>query len=279
MISLVVATINRVTELDRLFCSLDRQRYKNFEVIVVDQNPDYRLMPVIAAHPTLAIRHLRSERGLSKARNMGLRCATGDLIAIPDDDCWYPEELLAQIRDWFASHPRYSSLSTRVLSEDGGTVGTNWPEHSCDCKKSNIFSCAVSCSIFFRREVYLEVGNFNEDIGVGAQTKFQSGEETDYVLRALALGFQQRFEPSLIVYHPKFQSLDRLRRITFSYALGSGYVLRAHNFPLPTVMLHLIKSLGGAVVNLVLGRIGLSRVYVLRAAGQLTGYLSADVRL
>src|SRR4051794_25382327 len=119
MISLVVATINRVTELDRLFCSLDRQTCTNFEVIVVDQNHDRRLLPVVAAHPRLAIKHLRSERGLSRARNVGLRFATGNLIAIPDDDCWYPEELVEQIEAWFASHPRYGLLSTRVLSEDG----------------------------------------------------------------------------------------------------------------------------------------------------------------
>jgi GT2 family glycosyltransferase len=42
-ISLVVATLGRTVQLDRLFESLARQDFTDFEVIVVDQNPDDRL--------------------------------------------------------------------------------------------------------------------------------------------------------------------------------------------------------------------------------------------
>jgi glycosyltransferase involved in cell wall biosynthesis len=274
-----MATLDRVKELDRLLCSLDRQTCDDFEVIIVDQNPDDRLVPVIATHPHLQIKHLHSPKGLSKARNVGLRSASGDLIAIPDDDCWYPEQLLAQVNDWFTNHAHYAALSTSVRSEDGVAIGPNWPRGACDCTKSNIFRSVVSCSIFFRREVVKAVGDFDEGIGVGAASKLQSGEETDYVLRALNLGFRHRFEPALVVHHPKLHSLQRLRRITFSYALGTGYLLRAHNFPARIVASYLIRSCGGAVVNLLQGRVGYARVYALRAAGQLVGYLHTQLHV
>ena len=39
------------------------------------------------------------------------------------------------------------------------------------------------------------------DLGVGSGTPMGSGEETDYLLRALEQGFRIRFEPDLVVFH------------------------------------------------------------------------------
>src|ERR1039457_7675625 len=104
MISLIVATVNRVNELERLLDSLDSQTYKDFEIIVVDQNPDDRLVSIFQRHQSLSIHHLRSARGLSRARNVGLPDAKGEIIGFPDDDCWYPQQLLAHIKQAFNVH-------------------------------------------------------------------------------------------------------------------------------------------------------------------------------
>ncbi len=48
MFSLIVATLGRTDELIAFLESLVAQSERNFEVIVVDQNPDERLEPVIA---------------------------------------------------------------------------------------------------------------------------------------------------------------------------------------------------------------------------------------
>src|SRR5215472_5711239 len=98
MFSLIIATLNRVDEIDHLLQSLEAQTFKDFEVMVVDQNPDDRLQSVLQSHPVLSFRHLRSAPGLSKARNVGLPHAKDDIIAFPDDDCWYPVQLLADIQ-------------------------------------------------------------------------------------------------------------------------------------------------------------------------------------
>ena len=74
MVSMIVATLNRVDELERLLDSLDSQTYKDFEVIVVDQNPDDRLRPVLERHPGLSIQYLRSARGVSRKSARPCRC-------------------------------------------------------------------------------------------------------------------------------------------------------------------------------------------------------------
>lgn len=274
MISLIVATIHRVPELDRLLSSLEEQSYRDFEVIVVDQNPDDRLLPVLGRHACLRIQHLRSERGLSRARNVGLRVARGDILAIPDDDCWYPKDLLASVVEWFESHPGFGLLSTALRNAENKSSGPNLPRASCRCTKNNVWRCAISPAMFMRRAVTTAIGRFNEDIGVGAASAYQSGEETDYVLRALERGFEMWYESSLTVHHPPMYSIERLRKTTYPFALGTGCILRIHDYPLHEVGAHLIRSLGGAAVSLCQGNLAKAQVYVLRGAGQLVGYVS-----
>lgn len=274
MVSLIVATVNRVVEVDRLLTSLDGQTYKEFEVIIVDQNQDERLAPLFARHPGLVIKHLRSHPGLSRARNAGLRAATGDIIAIPDDDCWYPEQLLAQVTGWFTSHPEFGIFNVVKRSAENQPVGPRWPVTARKCTRADVWRCAISSAIFMRRSVCDAVGCFNEDLGVGAASKYQSGEETDYVLRALEHGFQMWYEPSLTVHHPPLDSVDRLRRNAYPFALGAGYVLRVHDYPLHVVAGQVVRSLGGATVSLFRGDLARAHAYLLRGAGQLVGYLS-----
>jgi glycosyltransferase involved in cell wall biosynthesis len=273
MFSLIVSTLGRVTELDRLLSSLDSQTCKDFEVILVDQNPDDRLLPVLQGHPGLQIRHLRSGRGLSRGRNVGLAVAKGDLICFPDDDCWYPPDLLAVVAAWFADHPEHGVLFTCLRDADDIPVGPNWPKRACAGTKDNIWEIGLAACGFLRRGVTEAIGLLNENIGVGSDTKYQSGEETDYYLRALAKGFRVWFEPSITVHHPNLHVPDRLRQRTYPFALGAGYVMRVHGYSWWALTGEIIRSLGGAVVSLLQADVNNAYIYLLRAAGQFRGYV------
>ena len=81
--SLILATSGRTTELHRFFSSLEAAA-GDCECLVVDQNPDERLLPILAAwEGRLPIKHLKSPPGLSRARNVGLAAATGEVVAFP----------------------------------------------------------------------------------------------------------------------------------------------------------------------------------------------------
>jgi glycosyltransferase involved in cell wall biosynthesis len=280
MVSLIAATVNRVAELERLLASLDRQSYRDFEVIVVDQNDDDRLVPVLGKHAGLTIRHLRSGRGLSRARNVALPHAKGDIIAFPDDDCWYPDDLLAAVTDWFQAHPDFGGLFTILRDAENRPVGPKWPSGSRSCNKKDVWHCGISPDAFFRRQVTDAVGFFDERLGIGAATPYQSGEDLDYFLRPLALGFKLWYEPGLPVHHPSFHSVPRLLARSYSYSLGGAYVLRLHGFSWLYFAGLVVRSLGGAVVSLGKGNVRVAYAYLLRTAGQLRGYIlgSRDLR-
>ncbi len=73
--SLILGTVERTDELELSLAALDAQTHKDFELIVVDQNPDERLAPILAPYKDrFPLIHLRTtERGLSRAKNMGLK--------------------------------------------------------------------------------------------------------------------------------------------------------------------------------------------------------------
>ena len=93
-ISVLVPTLGeRTKEIERLLKSLLNQTYKNFEIIIITQGNHDTIKKIINKYKKLNIIHIvMNTKGLSKARNEGLNAATGEIIVLSDDDCWYPKE-------------------------------------------------------------------------------------------------------------------------------------------------------------------------------------------
>ena len=118
--SLIMGTVGRSRVLHRFLQALADQDYEDLELIVVDQNEDDRLAPILSEYrDRFRLVHLRCPKGLSRARNLGLKQATGAILAFPDDDCWYPRGLLARAASFFKDHPDYHGLTGRCLDEQG----------------------------------------------------------------------------------------------------------------------------------------------------------------
>ena len=118
---LVVATVDRTEPLAALLASLEAQTHRRFRVVVVDQNADERVAMLLASHPGLETLHLRSARGLSRARNVALPRLTGDVVAFPDDDCTYTPDLLERVAARFAGDAGLDGLTGRAAAGDGAT--------------------------------------------------------------------------------------------------------------------------------------------------------------
>ncbi|SDY44345.1 Glycosyl transferase family 2 [Collimonas sp. OK242] len=233
--SLILATVGRSDEVARLLASLDAQDYRNFELIVVDQNKDDRLLPILASYrEKFSIRHVRSvAHGASRARNVGLGLADGDVISFPDDDCWYPPGLLQKVVTVLDSHPELDGITGRFTDGDGRTEG-RWLESSMLLNRYNVWRGAIEFSIFLHRRVVDAVGPFNELLGVGAGTVWGAAEGTDYLLRSLRHGFKLKFLVDLTLHHPvkttDFDAVACSRQK--KYETGIGHVMRINDYPL-----------------------------------------------
>jgi len=110
--SVVIPAFGRPDQLDVLLEALTQQTYPGHltEIIVVDDGSDPALLPTIPA--ALQVKTLRQERdgfGLARARNLGVRSATGDVVIFLDADM-IPETA------WLEAHARphhhHSPLAT-----------------------------------------------------------------------------------------------------------------------------------------------------------------------
>jgi glycosyltransferase involved in cell wall biosynthesis len=277
--SLVTGTVGRTVELDRLLDSLGKQSCQDFELIVADQNPDDRLLNRLRPYEgRFPIVHLQCSLGASRARNAGLGVARGSIISFPDDDCWYPEDLLEKVADFFLSNPGFDGLTGRCVDRSGEDSVGRYVKEEGLVSLRDLFRKATAVTMFFTRESTRKVPGFDEDVGPGAETIYQGAEDLQYLIRLLKAGCRVFYSPRILVYHenPTVGYSPAAAQRGYSYGCGLGRVLRQEGYPRRVMAGPLIRPLGGAIVSLATGRLqkGLYHFAVFR--GRLRGWLDAS---
>jgi hypothetical protein len=123
-----------------------------------------------------------------------------------------------------------------------------------------------------RKAALQNIGGFDEQMGLGADTPFQSGEDSDLALRCLNGAGKGWFEKQLYVYHPCKGPGDATSGRAFAYGMGFGYLLRKHRYSPHTVIYHVMRALGGMIVSLLLAQPDKAIFYWQSAHGRLRGY-------
>lgn len=220
--SLVVATVGRRDELQRLFDSLLAQTERRFELIVVDQNADDRVAALLPGlgRAGVAVQHLRTPvRNASAARNLGLRTARAAWVAFPDDDCWYEPDTLARAAQRLDADDAPDALV-------GCWVELRMPPPQLSLQAWRHFRGGPACMIaqFMRAEAVRRWGGFDDGIGPGRW--YGGGEETDLLLRALQAGGRWVHEPAVRVHHaygPGQRPLGWREQLSRSRGTGALY--------------------------------------------------------
>jgi GT2 family glycosyltransferase len=271
---LVVATVDRVAELERLLESLELQTHQGFRMLIVDQNDDDRLGPVLERSRPFEVTRLRSERGLSRARNAALGQLRAELVAFPDDDCVFPADLFERIGERFQDQPELDALTGRAVDEHGES-SSSWARDAAVLTRDNLWNRAISFTIFLRAGVVDRVGAFDEALGLGANGPWSSGEEIDYLVRVLDTGAHVEYDPSLVVLHRhKALSPSALQSLGARDGASIGYILRKHRYRLPTVVRMFVRPLGGAALSLLRRDPSRTRFHLSTLRGRLLGYRS-----
>ncbi|HEY4541083.1 MAG TPA: glycosyltransferase family A protein [Noviherbaspirillum sp.] len=253
-VSLIVATVNRTTELDRLFESFAAQTFRDFEVIVVDQNTDDRLLPYLerARYLGLPLKHIRHHpANLSAARNVGIAAASGEWVGFPDDDCWYDPLLLEKLKPRFDCKDPMSGAAVQWCEEGLPPE----PAPNLTWERSRMFRDipVASFQLFFHRGLFERIGQFDCRLGVGLF--FGAGEETDFVMRALRAGARVTYDPAAIVHHPvkKPAPTPEARLAMEARQRGAGALWAKHRLPAWVIVRGLMAPLVRPVLKGELG--------------------------
>lgn len=212
-ISVVISTYSVERSKDILHCidSIRRQTLRPEEIILV-LDPDEKLRATYASKLGEDVMiELAERRGLSSARNTGVRKAAGDVVAFIDDDAYADE-------DWLRNLVR-NYVDADVIGV-GGVVKPVWengrpswfPDEldwvvGCSYKglpeERGYVRNPIGCNMSFRKEAFEKAGYFDENLGRVAN-KLTASEETELAIRLL-----REFpgspkivhEPHAIVYH------------------------------------------------------------------------------
>ena len=269
-ISLIQTSQNRKSELARFVTSLNGQDGIDFcqiQLIFIDQEENKQVFDELDER--IEFIYIKYHHcSLSHARNIGIRKATGDFVAFPDDDCWYEPDTLSEI---------FKSLVTSI---DGiiakGTNEKGQLTNIFPSERKTLTKCdrcgAISYTIFVRLDKSVL---FDEKLGVGSPYGLGAGEETDYLLRLMEeKGFILEYNPNIIVHHPSFapvinkRTLDKIK----SYSRGNGYLLRKHKFPITYVLKQFIRPMIGSVFYLLKGNSRRSQHSFNILVGRVQGY-------
>lgn len=161
--------------------------------------------------PKVIFVELGENIGLSKARNIGLRRATTDLVLIVDDDVYLEEGCLSRLLEFYDEYkptvicPRIVLFpKNKIVQADGGAphfIGTMILRHehqTLDDIKADTttVNCCLGGCLLVHRERVLLAGSFDEEYVFYL-------EDLEFSIRLRSLGHILVCAPAAVVYHDR----------------------------------------------------------------------------
>jgi glycosyltransferase involved in cell wall biosynthesis len=198
-------TEDRWRDLSKAILSVDAQTLPALETIVVADHNDKLRDRVAVAFPQVRVVTNQGRRGLSDARNSGVRVATGTVIAFLDDDAAAEPDWLARMAEVYAD-PDVIGVGGSADPVWSGARRPGWlPDEfdwviGCSYRGQPTERAAVrnflGCNMSFRRQAFALVGGFDPSVGrVG--TRPVGCEETEFCIR-----LARRVPWGRLVYEP-----------------------------------------------------------------------------
>jgi glycosyltransferase involved in cell wall biosynthesis/GT2 family glycosyltransferase len=222
-VSVVINTYNRAERLERCLAALSRQTYRQFEVVVVNGPSTDHTEALLRSYGN-SIRVVSTpSRVLCVSRNLGIACASGELVAFIDDDAVADATWLANLAA-VLNDPRVGAAGGLVYRMNGREIEfrngvidrrgvVEWdrgaPGHYSTWRDDRLNTVSGNNCIFRRRLLH-EIGGFDERIEY-------YHDEADVVMRIAERGFRIEHCPEAVVYHEAATSHNRRSMIDLNW--------------------------------------------------------------
>ncbi len=203
LVSVIIPCFNQAEYLEECILSVQASDYPRVEIIVVDDgSTDSYSRQVFESFPFSGVTLIRQEnKGLSEARNTGIRASGGKYILPLDADDKISPHYITQAVQFLEQNPSYKIVYS--LAEYFGAKTGSWflPEFNAQLffTRNLIF-----CSAFFRRADFDKTSGYNSNMKFGF-------EDWDFWLSLLKTGGE--------VY--------RIQEVHFFYRVTPGSMVRS----------------------------------------------------
>jgi len=209
--SIIIPVFNRPDEVGELLSSLCQQRFKEFEVLVVEDGSTRPCHQEISAQEgVLHVRYfMKPNSGPGPSRNYGAERAVGEYLIFLDSDCVLPPgyleavdaELNLEPADAFGgpdrAHADFSSMQKAInyaMTSFFTTGGIRGGKKKLDKFYPRSFNMGV------KRAVFSSLGGFSE---------MRFGEDIDLSIRLFEAGYRCRLFPKAWVWHKRRTDLKK----------------------------------------------------------------------
>lgn len=209
VVSVVVCTTGR-NSLEDCLKSLETQTYEGCEIVIVAFDP--KVEEVVSKFNGFKF-FLSEEAGASKQRNMGIKNATGEIVAFIDDDAIADKNWIAELAKHYEDKnvacvggrivPKFLGEVPKILKDlppgiFKGFIGETLidSEEPIEISKPLLWASNLS----FRKTIFDEVGYFDERLG-RSSGNLAGGEEVEIQKRIIKNNLKIVYEPKAMVTH------------------------------------------------------------------------------
>lgn len=209
-VTIVIPTYKRPTKLKETLEALTLQRYRNFNVIVVDDGSGdsclKELQETVRGIDLNVVLISQNNSGASVATNTGVQHASEGLIILVDDDIILDPEAVRQHVDFHKQNPGTivsgsaksdPSRSHTDVAAYKAWMETQWLSKRPNARKlfksdyNNLITTTANTSM--TKEVYLRIGGLNPEL--------RDGYDVDFAIRALRNGVDVYYDPEINAIH------------------------------------------------------------------------------
>ncbi|MEM3335898.1 MAG: glycosyltransferase family A protein [Candidatus Aenigmatarchaeota archaeon] len=202
LVSIIIPTYNSEKTLAKCLESIKNQSYKNIEIIVVDRFSKDKTAEIAKEYGARVFK-LNSER--AKAKNFGLKKAKGKYVCFIDSDMELTNNVIDKCVATIEKDKRIGGI---IIPEK--SVGNSFWVMVRDFERSFYAGTQIESARFFRKDVAIKVGGFEDDI--------EFFEESTLPQKIERLGYNVNIRiKSKILHHEENFSLWRWLKKKFYY--------------------------------------------------------------
>ncbi|HQP91524.1 MAG TPA: glycosyltransferase family 2 protein [Candidatus Omnitrophota bacterium] len=224
--SIIIASWNRRQELVNSIEKLERQAFKDFEVIVVDNGSEDGTAGLIGSnYPRVKL--VRSEINLgSDAYNVGFKYADGQYIIFMDNDAFFKEDALERA-DYFFKVKKADILAFNVIDINNGVSETG------PLEKDACFFHGAAVAI--ERHIIEKLGGYDSRY-------FIMHTDLELSTRYLNNGYKILYDKDTIAFHSR-SSRSRLGKEALFYSSRNALFYYWTYYPFPYALLLSVREL------------------------------------
>jgi glycosyltransferase involved in cell wall biosynthesis len=235
-VSIIVCTYNRSSGLNRGLDSIAKAAANTdagVELMLVDDASTDDTLAVVrkwAESALFPVNILAGEgKGVSAARNMAIRHASGRILAFMDDDCTLSPDFFSALLTLYAKD------TVPVIR--GGRIDVGDPRDLPYTVKRDMTPAVytgrypngfiMGCNMAMSRSAQERIGFFDERFGAGAL--FPAAEDSEYVHRAYVAHVPVYYCPELLVYHfHGRRDVKEIYKLHKKYTVADGGMFAKH---------------------------------------------------